>query len=77
MIKKIVKRWKSETPAAWQKVRSAALVISATSMAIWGANTSLGLSLDPAVLAVCKYSILSGLILSAGAQLQKTPDEKI
>ncbi len=74
MLKNLIERWKAETPILWVKVRSIAITLSASASAIWAANASMSLNLDHTILSICKYSILSGLIISAGAQLQKNPD---
>ena len=76
-MKKLLDRWRAETPQVWKKVQSIALVISGTASAVWTVNASLGLNLDSYTLAFCKYAIFVGLILSTGAQLQKVPDEKV
>ena len=76
-MKKLIDRWKAETPQGWKRVKSIALIISGTCSAIWATTASLGFNLDTYTLTFCKYAILAGLILSAGAQLQKVPDEKV
>lgn len=57
MFKEIRKRWKSELPDFFVKVKSIAIGVGSSATAVWLANSSLNLALDEVVLGFCKYTI--------------------
>ena len=57
MFKEIRKRWKAESPDFFVKVKSVAITVGSSAIAVWLANSSLNLALDEVVLGFCKYTI--------------------
>ena len=52
-----VQRWKAESPEFFKKLRSIAIAIGSGAIAVWLANSNLGLQLDEITLSICKYTI--------------------
>lgn len=68
----IKKRWKSETPKFWKKVRKFAVRLIIAAAGIWTVNSTFGLGLPEIIIEVCKYAIAIGGAMGIQAQLTKT-----
>ena len=67
----IVKRIKSKTPGFWKKVRSYALSVGGSLVAVLLANNQFDLSLPEALMAIIKYGIAVMSAIAGTAQLTK------
>jgi hypothetical protein len=71
IIKESKKRWLSETPVYFQKVRQLAISLGASATAIWVANDTMQLDLSQIILDICKYLITLSAGVGVTAQLTK------
>ena len=69
MFTAIRKRWKAALPDFFIKVRKAAITVGTSATAVWVANNTMGLQLDPIILDVCKYVIATAAGMGITAQL--------
>jgi len=77
-MKELIKRFKAETPVFWVRVRTIAVTVLGSCSAIWLANSTMDLQLDPHILTICKYAIAISAATGLNAQLTKTDsNEKV
>lgn len=69
MFSTIRKRWKAGLPDFFKGVRKVAIAAGTSATAIWVANSTMGLQLDPIVLSICKYTIAIAAGMGFTAQL--------
>lgn len=71
-MKEIWLRIKAETPIFWQKIRSWAIGIGGSAVALWTANTQLALELPVDFVSILKYIIVACVAIAGTATLTKT-----
>ena len=71
-LQELKDRWKAETPELFKKIRGLSIKVGVAAAAIWMVNSSMGLALDPAILAVCKYSLAVCAATGLMSQITKT-----
>lgn len=54
-MKELIARFKAETPIFWKKFRAFAMWLGGSVAAVWVINSTLGLDLPIAIIAICKY----------------------
>lgn len=72
MLKELKDRLKAETPLFFLKLRALAIAIGSGATAMWVANSTMSLGLDPWILSVCKYSIAFCAAVGLSSSLTKT-----
>ncbi|MFA6918436.1 MAG: hypothetical protein WC285_06480 [Candidatus Gracilibacteria bacterium] len=75
-MKELINRFKAETPHFWVKVRTIAIMVLGSCTAIWLANSTMDLQLDPHILTICKYAIAVSAATGLNAQLTKTDNNE-
>jgi hypothetical protein len=71
LLKELYKRWQTETPHFWKRVRAFAITLGSSAIAVWTINTTMGLNLYPLILEICKYIITACAVLGFSAQITK------
>ena len=61
----------AKTPVFWQKIRSIAIAIGGSAVAVLTANSTLDLALPVAVITVVKYTVAMCVAIAGTAQLTK------
>ncbi len=69
IIKTIKNRWCAETPKFFKGVRQLAITFGSSATAVWVANDTMTLGLNPSILEVCKYLIAISAAMGVTAQL--------
>ena len=77
-MKELVKRWKAELPQFWKNVRSIAITLGTSALAVITADATFTLTLPLAIIEVCKYIIAITAAIAGTAQFTKQDnnDEK-
>lgn len=70
-MKELVKRWKSELPDFWKKVRNVAIALGTSAIAVLTADATFTLTLPLAIIEVCKYVIAIAAAIAGSAQFTK------
>lgn len=68
-MKKIIERFKAETPIFWAKIRNVAGSVLVVCTTVWTSNQALGLDLPVMLLTALKYAILALTIITIQSQL--------
>ena len=71
MLKTIKERWCSKTPQFFQNVKKIMITLGSSASAVWMANESMNLQLNPTILEVCKYLIAVAVASGLTAQLTR------
>lgn len=67
-IKELWNRLISDVPVFWKKVQSVAISFGIAAVAVWVANSQLGLELEPLAITICKYTIVVCCVITGQAQ---------
>jgi hypothetical protein len=67
----VVKRVRSKTPRFWKKIRTYAISLGSSLVAVLLANSQLDLELHPTIITVVKYSVAIMAAIAGTAQLTK------
>jgi hypothetical protein len=73
LIKLIIERWNSETPAFFHGIKKLTLSLGTSATAVLIANESFELGLDGPILSICKYSIAICAAMGMTSQLTAVP----
>ena len=70
-MKKLIERWKAETPLFFKNVIRIAVVIAGVTGSLWGLNESMNLQLDAIMLNIIKYSFVASTSVSLISKFAK------
>jgi len=74
-MKSIWLRLKAETPKFWKKIRTGALTIGGSAIAVITINKTMDLNLLPVIITVCNYAIAACAAIAGTASLTKTDNQ--
>lgn len=75
MLKKVVDRWRAETPRLWRYVRNASAMVGAVSTAILTAETAVGVDISDGFKKLLAWGVAVGAGMASIAQLHKKNDD--